>query len=238
MNFNIDIYSDGAVIEDMLEMKKAGIVSGFTTNPTLMKQAGITNYVAFAKEVLDKVEGMPISFEVFADDFATMEKEALKLAALGENVFVKIPITNTKGESSADLIHKLSEQGLKLNITAIMTLEQVTDTVNALVEGTENIVSVFAGRVADTCVDPLPLMEKSLEVCRKKAGIKLLWASSREVYNVVQAEELGVDIITATPAILSKLSMYQMDLNELSLETVKMFNRDIKKLGFTILDVE
>ncbi|MGY0354314.1 transaldolase [Enterococcus avium] len=238
MNFNIDIYSDGAVIEDMLKMKGAGIVSGFTTNPTLMKQAGITNYVAFAKEVLDKVEGMPISFEVFADDFATMEKEALKLASLGENVFVKIPITNTKGESSTDLIHKLSEQGLKLNVTAIMTLEQVTATVNALVEGTENIVSVFAGRVADTGVDPLPLMEKSLEICRQKSGAKLLWASSREVYNVIQAEQLGVDIITATPAILSKLSMYQMDLNELSLETVKMFNRDIKTLGFTILDME
>ncbi|MBO0452015.1 transaldolase [Candidatus Enterococcus murrayae] len=238
MNFDIDIYSDGAVIEDMLKMKASGIVTGFTTNPSLMKQAGITNYVAFAKEVLDKVEGMPISFEVFADDFDTMEKEALKLASLGENVYVKIPITNTKGESSTELIRKLSEKGLRLNITAIMTLKQVSDTVEALSEGTENIVSVFAGRVADTGVDPLPLMEDSLKVCHKKAGTKLLWASSREAYNIIQAEKIGVDIITATPAILSKLSMYHMDLNELSLETVKMFNRDIQTLGFTILDVE
>ncbi len=238
MNFNLDIYSDGAVIEEMLKMKAAGIVSGFTTNPSLMKQAGITNYVAFAKEVLEKVEGLPISFEVFADDFATMEKEALKLAALGDNVYVKIPIMNTKGESSTELIQRLSEKGLKLNITAIMTLEQVEATVGALANGTENIVSVFAGRVADTGIDPLPLMEKSLKICGRKEGTKLLWASSREVYNIVQAEQLGVNIITVTPAILSKLSMYHMDLNELSLETVKMFNRDIQTLGFTILDEE
>lgn len=236
MSFTIDIYSDGAVIEDMLKTKSAGIVTGFTTNPSLMKQAGITNYVEFAKEVLEKVEGMPISFEVFADDFSTMEKEALKLSSLGENVFVKIPIMNTKGESSVDLIQKLSSKGLKLNITAIMTLEQVKSTVNALATDTENIVSVFAGRVADTGVDPLPLMEEALEICHQKAGAKLLWASSREVYNIIQAEQLGVDIITVTPALLSKLSMYHMNLDELSLETVKMFNRDIETLGFTILD--
>lgn len=236
MSFSIDIYSDGAVIEDMLKMKSAGIVSGFTTNPSLMKQAGITNYVAFAKEVLEKVEGMPISFEVFADDFSTMEKEALKLSSLGENVYVKIPITNTKGESSAELIQKLSSQGLKLNITAIMTIEQVQSTVDALAAGTENIVSVFAGRVADTGVDPLPLMEEALKICSQKEGTRLLWASSREVYNIVQAEKLGVDIITVTPALLSKLSMYHMNLDELSLETVKMFSRDIETLGFTILD--
>lgn len=236
MSFSIDIYSDGAVIEDMLKMKSAGIVSGFTTNPSLMKQAGITNYVAFAKEVLEKVEGMPISFEVFADDFSTMEKEALKLSSLGENVYVKIPITNTKGESSAELIQKLSSQGLKLNITAIMTIEQVQSTVDALAAGTENIVSVFAGRVADTGVDPLPLMEEALKICSQKEGARLLWASSREVYNIVQAEKLGVDIITVTPALLSKLSMYHMNLDELSLETVKMFSQDIETLGFTILD--
>lgn len=236
MTFDIEIYSDGAVIADMLKMKEAGIVTGFTTNPSLMKQAGITNYLAFAEEALAKVEGLPISFEVFADDFSTMEKEALKLASLGENVFVKIPITNTKGESSAELIHRLSEKGLKLNITAILTLQQVQETVAALVPGTENIVSVFAGRVADTGVDPVPLMEQSLAICQTKPGTKLLWASSREVYNIIQAEKLGVDIITVTPAILSKLSMYQMDLTALSLETVKMFNRDIQTLGYTILD--
>lgn len=236
MNLNIDIYSDGAVMNDMLAMKKKGIVSGFTTNPTLMKQAGITNYMSFAKEVLENIEDMPISFEVFSDDFDIMEQEALKLSSLGKNVFVKIPISNTLGQSSIPLIKKLSEKGLKLNVTAIMTEKQVQDTVSAFHTDTYNIVSVFAGRIADTGIDPEPLMKKSLELSREKAGTKLLWASTREVYNIVQAEKLGVDIITATPAILSKLFMYHMDLDDLSLETVKMFNRDIKDLGFSILD--
>lgn len=236
MKFNIDIYSDGAVIEDMLKMKDTGIISGFTTNPSLMKQAGITNYMSFAKEVLEKVDDMPISFEVFADDFETMKKEALTLAKLADNVYVKIPITNTLGESSVPLIKELSSQGLKLNVTAILTEKQVVETVEAFSDDTDNIVSVFAGRIADTGIDPEPLMKKSLEICQTKTGTKLLWASSREVYNIIQAEKLGVDIITVPPALLSKLSMYHMDLEELSLETVKMFNTDIKKLGFTILD--
>lgn len=236
MKFNIDIYSDGAVIEDMLKMKDTGIISGFTTNPSLMKQAGITNYMSFAKEVLEKVDDMPISFEVFADDFETMKKEALTLAKLADNVYVKIPITNTLGESSVPLIRELSSQGLKLNVTAILTEKQVVETVEAFSDDTDNIVSVFAGRIADTGIDPEPLMKKSLEICQTKTGTKLLWASSREVYNIIQAEKLGVDIITVPPALLSKLSMYHMDLEELSLETVKMFNTDIKKLGFTILD--
>lgn len=236
MKFNIDIYSDGAVIEDMLKMKNTGIVSGFTTNPSLMKQAGITNYMSFAKEVLEKVDDMSISFEVFADDFDTMKKEALALAELGDNVYVKIPISNTLGESSVPLIKELSSQGLKLNVTAILTEKQVLETVEAFADNTDNIVSVFAGRIADTGIDPEPLMKKSLEICQTKKGAKLLWASSREVYNIIQAEQLGVDIITVPPALLSKLSMYHMDLEELSLETVKMFNTDIKKLGFTILD--
>ena len=236
MNFKIDIYSDGANIDDMVAMKKLGIVKGFTTNPTLMKKAGVSNYLSFAKEALSKVDGLPISFEVFADDFDLMEKEAKKLASLGKNVFVKIPITNTRGESSIQLIRKLSSQGIKLNVTAIMTIEQVEQTVNSFSEDSENIVSVFAGRVADTGVDPLPLMEKALGTCRRKRRTKLLWASSRELYNIIQAETLGVDIITVTPSILSKLSMYHKDLNELSLETVKMFNRDIKDLGFAIID--
>ena len=167
MNFKIDIYSDGANIDDMVAMKKLGIVKGFTTNPTLMKKAGVSNYLSFAKEALSKVDGLPISFEVFADDFDLMEKEAKKLASLGKNVFVKIPITNTRGESSIQLIRKLSSQGIKLNVTAIMTIEQVEQTVNSFSEDSENIVSVFAGRVADTGVDPLPLMEKALETCRR-----------------------------------------------------------------------
>ncbi|GAA3020064.1 transaldolase [Tetragenococcus solitarius] len=236
MTFSIDIYSDGAVVEDMIHMKEQGTVTGFTTNPSLMKQAGITNYLSFAKRVLQEVENFPISFEVFADDFETMEKEAERLASLGENVYVKIPITNSLGQSSIPLIRSLSAKQLKLNITAIMTTDQVEKTVDALAEGTENIVSVFAGRVADTGVDPVPLMKQALEICREKQGTKLLWASSREVYNIVQAQELGVDIITVTPAILAKLTMYKKDLEELSLETVQGFHNDTKALGFTILD--
>ncbi|MGM8140318.1 transaldolase [Enterococcus italicus] len=235
MDFNVELYSDGAVIEEMIKMKEKGIVSGITTNPTLMKKAGITDYVAFAKEVLDNIVDLPISFEVFGDDFDTMEKEAIKIASLGKNVFVKIPITNTKGESSAPLIKKLSSKGIKLNITAIMTEEQVVDTVNALSSGVDSIVSVFAGRIADTGIDPEPLMEKSVKICHEKAGVKLLWASTREVFNIIQADQLGVDIITVQPSILNKLDMYHMDLNELSIETVKMFNNDVKDLGFTIL---
>lgn len=236
MKFDIEIYSDGAVIPDMLSMKKEGVVSGFTTNPSLMKSAGITDYMSFAQEVLEKVEGMPISFEVFGDDFETMEKEALKLAALGDNVFVKIPIMNTLGESSIPLIKKLSAHGLKLNITALMTEKQVQDTVDVLNPDVESIVSVFAGRIADTGIDPEPLMKKSVEICRQKEGAKLLWASTRELFNIIQAQNLGVDIITVPPALLDKLSMYHKDLDELSLETVKIFNKDIQDLGFTILD--
>ncbi|HBC90814.1 MAG TPA: transaldolase [Lactococcus sp.] len=236
MKFNIEIYSDGAVISDMIAMKEAGLISGFTTNPSLMKQAGVTDYMSFVQEALGKIEGMPISFEVFGDDFATMEKEALKLAALGNNVFVKIPIMNTRGESSIPLIKKLSDLGLKLNITALMTEKQVQDTVDALTTGVESIVSVFAGRIADTGVHPEPFVKKSVEICHRKEGVKLLWASTREVLNIVQAQDLGVDIITVPPALLNKLSMYHKDLNTLSLETVQTFNKDIKALGFTILD--
>ncbi|MBS7578169.1 MULTISPECIES: transaldolase [unclassified Enterococcus] len=235
-NFKIELYSDGAVIEDMVAMKSQGNITGFTTNPTLMKKAGIDNYIEFAHEALSQVGDLPISFEVFADDFETMEKEALKLASLGDNVFVKIPITNTLGESAIPLIRKLSEKNLKLNITAILTKEQVIATVDALKAGTENIVSVFAGRIADTGINPEPLMTEAVELCKAKRKTKLLWASTRELYNIVQADQLGVDIITVPPEILAKLKMYQMDLKELSLETVKMFNQDVKNLGFSILN--
>ncbi|MDR0922560.1 MAG: transaldolase [Lactobacillales bacterium] len=231
----IELYADGAVLDDMVKAKKTGKIKGFTTNPSLMKQAGVTNYLSFAKEVLEKVEGLPISFEVFADDFETMKKEAEKLASLGENVFVKIPITNTKGESCILLIEELSTKGLKLNITAILTIEQVEETVSALSEETENIVSVFAGRVADTGINPELLMTQAVEICKRKKGTKLLWASSRELLNIFQAENLGVDIITCTSSILSKLPMIGKDLKTLSLETVQMFHSDIKDLGYSIL---
>ena len=236
MEFKIDIYSDGAVIEDMLKTRDLGVVTGFTTNPSLMKKAGITNYLAFTKEVLNEIEDMPISFEVFGDEFDVMEKEAEALSALGSNVFVKIPITNTRGESSIPLIKRLSDKGINCNVTAILTEKQVRETVEAFNPKTQNIVSVFAGRIADTGVDPIPLMTKSVEICHEKEGVKLLWASTRELLNIMQAENLGVDIITVTPDILAKLSMYHMDLEELSLQTVKMFNDDVKELGFSILE--
>ena len=234
-DLSIKIYSDGAVIEDMLADLKSGIVSGFTTNPSLMKKAGITSYVDFAKEVLTSIKDYPVSFEVFADDIETMEQEAEKLATLGENVYVKIPITNSKGESTIPLIEKLSHKGIKLNVTAIFTIDQVKATVNAVKAGIPTIISVFAGRVADTGVDPEPLMKEALEICHQKDAVELLWASPREVFNIYQADRLGVDIITCTPSIIKKLSLQNKDLEEYSLETVQMFLEDSQSLGFSIL---
>lgn len=234
-DLNVKIYSDGAEIDKMKAAYKEGVVAGFTTNPSLMKKAGITDYVAFAEEAVKAIPDKSISFEVFADDFETMEKEAEKIASFGENVFIKIPIMNTKGESSIPLIERLSAKGFSLNVTAIMTIEQVKETVAALSPGTKNIVSVFAGRVADTGIDPTELMAQSVAACAEKEGTELLWASTRELINIFQADKIGADIITVPPAILDKMSMVGMDLLELSKETVVTFNKDIKDLGFTIL---
>lgn len=234
--FDIDIYADGAVVDDMVEAKERLNVKGFTTNPSLMKKAGITDYMKFARKVMSTVGDLPISFEVFSDDFKTMKMEALKLAELGKNVFVKIPITNTKGESSVPLIKELSEQGVSINVTAILTIDQVKEVVPAFSENTTNIVSVFAGRVADTGVDPTNLMKESVQVVKESKGnTKLLWASCREVLNIKQAADLGVDIITVTTPVLKKLGMIGKDLKKLSLETVQGFNNDVKDLGFSII---
>ena len=233
---SIKVYSDGAVLETMLKDLNSGLVSGFTTNPSLMKKAGITSYVGFAKEVLKDIKEFPVSFEVFADDIETMEKEAEKIASLGENVYVKIPVTNSKGESTVDLMKRLAAKGVKINATAIFTLEQVREVVGALKAGTPGIVSVFAGRIADTGVDPVPIMKEALSICRQKDGVELLWASPRETYNIYQADELGVDIITCTPDLIQKLSLNGKDLTEYSLETVQMFLKDSTSLGFKILD--
>lgn len=232
---NIKIYADGAVVEDMIKAYQSGIIKGFTTNPSLMKQAGIKNYEEFSREVLKQIPDRPISFEVFSDDLNVMEEEAKRIASWGENVYIKIPITNSKGESTISLIRKLSALGLSLNITAIFTLKQVRETVGALVEGTNNVVSVFAGRIADSGVDPVPIMKEAAAICHEKAGTELLWASSRELYNIFQAEKCQCDIITCTPAILNKLSTVGKNLDLLSLETVQMFNKDIQALGYTIL---
>ncbi|ATF27086.1 transaldolase [Brochothrix thermosphacta] len=231
----IKVFADGAELDKMVASYKAGEVSGFTTNPSLMKKAGITDYNEFAKAAVTAIPDMPLSFEVFADDFETMEKEARKIATFGDNVFVKIPITNTKGESSIPLIKKLSSEGVSLNVTALLTLEQVQDTVDALTPGTNNIVSVFAGRVADTGVDPTELMVKSLEICKQKPGAELLWASTRELINIIQAKDIGVDIITVPPAIIGKIKDIGKDLNQVSLDTVIGFNNDIQALGYSIL---
>lgn len=233
---SIKVYSDGAVLETMLKDLNSGLVSGFTTNPSLMKKAGITSYIGFVKEVLKDIKEFPVSFEVFADDIETMEKEAEKIASLGENVYVKIPVTNSKGESTVDLMKRLAAKGVKINATAIFTLEQVREVVGALKAGTPGIVSVFAGRIADTGVDPVPIMKEALSICRQKDGVELLWASPRETYNIYQADELGVDIITCTSDLIQKLSLNGKDLTEYSLETVQMFLKDSTSLGFKILD--
>ena len=234
-DLRITLYADGADIEGMKEEYQKGYVKGFTTNPTLMKKAGVTDYVTFAKEAVSQIPDLPLSFEVFADDFDTMEKEAKVIAALGDNVNVKIPITNSRGESSIPLIAKLSQAGLKLNVTAILTLDQVRRTVDAFCPGTQNIVSVFAGRIMDTGVDAVPIMQEAAKICRTKPGTLSLWASCREVYNIIQADACGTDIITVTNNLLAKLPNLGKDLAQFSLETVQMFASDSRALGFSIL---
>ena len=233
---NIKVFSDGAVLETMLKDLQTGLVTGFTTNPSLMKKAGISSYIGFAKEVLAKITDYPVSFEVFADDLASMEKEAEKIASLGDNVYVKIPVTTSTGESTCPLIQKLSAKGIKLNVTAIFTIEQTQAVVDHLTAGVPAIVSVFAGRIADTGVDPMPIMEEALRICRQKEGVELLWASPRETYNIYQAGQLGVDIITCTTDLIAKLPLQGKDLEDYSLETVQMFLKDSTSLGFKILE--
>ena len=235
-DLKIAIYADGANIQEMKHEYAKGIVKGFTTNPTLMKKAGIKSYSAFSKEVLREIPDLPISMEVFADDFEIMGKEAREIASWGNNVYVKIPISNTKGESSIPLIKCLSDEGLKLNITAMFTLEQVESVLKVLKLETQNIVSIFAGRIMDAGVDAEVIMKKASELCKKSGKAKLLWASCREVFNIVQADRCNVDIITVTNDILAKLKNLGKDLNQYSLETVQMFARDSKALGFSVLE--
>jgi transaldolase len=228
----IKIFADGANIEEMKKVYREGIVRGFTTNPTLMKKDGVTDYVGFAKAVLSEIKDMPISFEVFTDDFESMERQARLIGSWGENVFIKIPVTNTKSEPSYELINKLSEEGLKLNVTAILTVEQVRNVCEALSMSTPAIVSVFAGRIADTGRDPQPIMRESLEILKSKPRSELLWASSRELLNIFQAEACGCQIITVTNDLFRKFKMVGMDLTELSLDTVKMFYNDAESAGY------
>ncbi len=234
-DLRIDIYADGADIATMKKQHDEGFVKGFTTNPTLMKKAGVEDYRSFAKEAAATITDASLSFEVFADDFPTMEKEARVLAGFGDNVFVKIPVTNTRGEHSTELIRRLSHEGLKLNVTAIFTLEQVKEVLDALDPGVEAIVSVFAGRITNAGIDAEPVIAEAAELSHRHGNAKVLWASSREIFNVIQAERSGADIITLTDDILKALPTIGKDLDEYSLETVKMFYNDGKALGYRIL---
>ncbi|GMO40354.1 MAG: transaldolase [Termitinemataceae bacterium] len=234
-DFNIKIFADGAEIDGMLEMYRSGFISGFTTNPTLMKKAGLTDYETFALKAVEAIPDMPLSFEVFSDDFETMEKEARKIGNWGKNVFIKIPVTNTKGESSTLLIKKLSAEGLKLNITAILTLSQVESVLKNITPNAGAVISVFAGRIADTGIDPMPLMRETANMCKDVSKVESLWASTRELLNIFQAEQCGVDIITVTNDILKKLTNVGKDLTKLSLETVQMFYNDAKSSGYKII---
>ena len=230
----IKIFADGADKAGMLSMYKNPRIDGFTTNPTLMRKAGITDYIGFAKEILQTIDDKPVSFEVFADEFEEMERQAREIATWGSNVYVKIPVTNTKKLFSASLIKKLSADGVQLNITAILSLEQVSDVAEALKNGSSSFVSVFAGRIADTGVDPVPLMIRALEILKPVSNAELLWASPREVLNVYQAESIGCHIITATNDILKKLDLKGKDFEEYSLETVQMFFDDAQQAGYKL----
>jgi len=230
----IKLFGDGANLEEFKRLQTEGRVTGFTTNPTLMHRARISNYEKFARELIEVMPDMPISFEVFSDEFDEMRRQALKIAGWGPNVYVKVPITNTKRVSSLPLVSDLSRQGVKLNVTAILTLEQVVGTVDALDERTPGIVSVFAGRIADTGVDPMPIMRAAVAIAARKPLAEVLWASPREVLNIHQARDCGCHIITATPDILGKLDMAGKDLEDLSQETVAMFHRDALAAGFQL----
>ena len=234
-DLTIEIYADGADIDGMLEMKKRPYIKGFTTNPTLMKKAGVKDYLSFAKEVVNNIADLPVSFEVFADDVETMEKEARKLSGLGNNVYVKIPVMNTRGEDTYDLISKLSNDGLKLNVTAIFTLDQVERVVSSLSSNEDSIVSLFAGRIADAGVDARSHAKAAVEICSSNPRAKLLWASCREVYNIIEAQEAGAHIITVTNSILGKIDNLGKDLRDFSQETVQMFYKDGRSLGYSIL---
>ena len=230
----VKIFADGADKAGMLEMYAKPYIKGLTTNPTLMKKVGITDYRAFCKDILTHIKDKPLSFEVFSDDFAEMERQAMEIASWGENVYVKIPITNTKQQTCYALVKKLAEKKVKLNVTAIMTLTQVRDVVASLNANVPSYVSVFAGRIADTGHDPVPLMTAAVEQLKTSPAAELIWASPRELLNIFQADQIGCQVITVTNDILKKLSLVGYDLNEYSLDTVKMFYNDAMAAGFKL----
>ena len=233
-DLKVKIFADGADKQGMLAMYANPLIQGFTTNPTLMRKAGITGYEAFARDILAAIPDRPISLEVFSDDFAEMAVQARKIAAWGDNVYVKIPVTNTKRESSAGLVRSLAADGIKLNVTALLTLDQVRQVSGALAGGPPSCVSVFAGRIADTGRDPLPIMTEAVSILAAHPSQELIWASPRELLNIFQADCIGCHIITVTNDILKKLPGVGKDLAQLSLETVQMFYNDASAAGYSI----
>jgi transaldolase len=230
----VKIFADGADKAGMLEMHARPYVKGLTTNPTLMRKAGISDYRAFAREILDLIREKPISFEVFSDDFNEMERQAMEITSWGKNVYVKIPITNTRAESSCALVRRLAAKRVQLNITALMTLHQVRDVVDALDKNTPSYVSVFAGRIADTGRDPMPLMSAAVELLALNPRAELIWASPRELLNIFHADQIGCHVITVTNDILKKLELVGKDLHDYSLDTVKMFRNDAVAANFRL----
>lgn len=233
-DLTVKVFADGADLKQMIELSSNPWVKGFTTNPTLMRRAGVSDYGKFAREVLSHIGDRPVSFEVFADDLPTMAAQARVIATWGSNVNVKIPVTNTKGEFLGPVIQELSFAGVVVNVTAIMTVDQVRAVAECLSPDTAALVSVFAGRIADTGIDPVPVMRDCVGILKSRPKAELIWASPREVLNVVQASEIGCHIITVTPDILGKLKILDKDLDQFSLETVEMFYRDATAAGYTI----
>ena len=231
---HVKIFADGADKAGMLEMARKPYIAGLTTNPTLMRKAGVIDYRAFAREIVSAIPDLPISFEVFSDEFTDMERQAHEIASWGAQVYVKIPVTNTRSEPAYGLIRRLSKAGVRLNVTALMTLDQVRDVSASLAGGPSSYVSVFAGRIADTGRDPVPLMAAAVELLRPYPEQELIWASPRELLNIFQADAIGCQIITVTNDVLKKLEIVGKDLGEYSLDTVKMFYNDARQAGFTL----
>ena len=230
----VKIFADGADLNGMVELYKNPYIKGFTTNPTLMRVSGISDYESFARQVLEKIPDRPISLEVFSDEFKEMEKQARKISAWGKNVFVKIPVTNTRHESSVELIRRLASDGIQLNVTALMTPAQVQQISPALGDHASSYISIFAGRIADTARDPMPIMKKAVEIMADFPNQELIWASPRELLNIFQADEVGCQVITVTHDVLKKLPLVGKDLDEYSLDTVRMFYSDAQKAGFKL----
>jgi transaldolase len=233
-SLNTKIFADGADLQTAVEWARDPLIRGFTTNPTLMRKAGVEDYAAFAHSLLEQIPDRPISFEVLSDDPMEMHAEAVEIANWGPNVYVKVPVTTTRGESTVEIVKRLTAAGVQVNVTAVFTPSQVETIAGALAGGTSSVVSILAGRIADTGLDPVPIMSEALGILRAVPKAELLWASPREVLNIVQASEIGCHIVTVTPDLLAKLHLLGKDLLEFSLETVKMFHDDARAAGLTL----